>query len=152
MVKKTQQTVKLAIGDWSQDGHNQCKDILYSVNKSVEEIQNAYRASCKLTGVQFHYDYSKEKLCVACEYEDRVVTAEVIDRLAPYFDIKSFCLAESGDVWFVYDPEVFANLIMKFISLSLDGFEYKLLNNDSIPYINGHHSDLNESFGYGLFY
>lgn len=39
--------VKLSIGDWSQDGHNQSEDFVYEVNKTVSEIRQGYKDSCK---------------------------------------------------------------------------------------------------------
>ena len=44
--------VKLVIGDWSGDGHGQSEEFVFETNKTVEEIGQAYKDSCKLTGLQ----------------------------------------------------------------------------------------------------
>lgn len=45
---------KLVLGDWSEDGHGISKDVLIGCNCSnVNDIRNAYKASCRKLGVQF---------------------------------------------------------------------------------------------------
>ena len=48
----------------------------------------------------------------------------------------------------VNGPEGLATLIMWFISLSLDNFEYEKV--EDVPSINGWWGKLNHSFGYGI--
>ena len=43
--------IRVVIGDWSEDGYNQSDEFIYSVNKTQKELQDGYKASCKLTGV-----------------------------------------------------------------------------------------------------
>ena len=46
--------VKLTIGDWSGDGHEKYDIFVYQVNYPVDIIQQSYKDSCKLTGIQFN--------------------------------------------------------------------------------------------------
>lgn len=42
--------MKLVLGDWSDDGNGKTEEFILEVNKTVAEIQEAYKQSCKLTG------------------------------------------------------------------------------------------------------
>ena len=76
--------VKLTIGDWSQDGHNQYDEFVFEVNKDVTEVRQAYKDSCFLTKCQFHegnnytgitYNWENAHLYQSCvEYEDDKIT------------------------------------------------------------------------------
>ena len=46
----------LVLGDWSGDGHGISEKVLIESNVSAQEIQEAYKASCKLTGVSFNHN------------------------------------------------------------------------------------------------
>ncbi len=58
----------LVLGDPSQDGHSQYDKVLFEVNKTLEEVQQAYKDSCKLTGISFNhsYDYTEKTNFVKC--------------------------------------------------------------------------------------
>ena len=61
------------IGDWSDDGHGKCEDIIFDVNKTTKEIREGWWNS-------------KEKLGWApsdafAEYEERNTTKEYADKL-----------------------------------------------------------------------
>ena len=150
----------LVIGDWSDDGHGKYKKILLEVNKSVEEVQNAYKASCKLTGISFNSgneDYTEkgreiygeaEKYQIAVEYEDADLTNETEEIL-----VKHGC---PSDILETYKEEPyidsFVSLWLWFVSLSLPDIKYELGQDSNIPNINGYwDKNLNAGFGYGLF-
>jgi hypothetical protein len=44
----------LVLGDWSDDGHGICRNILVEVNKDVADVRQAYKDSCKLTTISFN--------------------------------------------------------------------------------------------------
>ena len=72
--------VKITVGDWSEDGHNQSEEFVFETNKTVKEIQNAYKQSCKKLGLIFdcnenHTDIVGLNLQHA-EYDDRQVFVE----------------------------------------------------------------------------
>lgn len=162
--------VKLNIGDWSKDGHSQSESIIFNTNKSVEEIQQAYKASCKLTGLSFNHneDYTELNLnWQHPEYDDRKIATEYesseISKLA-----EEILLKHGIDVWEGYDMNVynkkedlapidgvdhFVELWIKFVKLSLpDLILERIEEKEIIPSINGYwNKNLNCQFGYGLF-
>ena len=157
--------VKLTIGDWSQDGHNEFEMFVYEVNKPVEEIRQAYKDSCKKTGLQFNhnenytglvehsnYKYTETRICT--EYEDDKIREEAIEILKSFdFDLSKYC---NGDFGFD-DVEQFCELILDFIKLSLPDLtwkeaSFKKSDLKTIEPINGWWNEsLNVQFGYGLF-
>lgn len=163
---KLMRKVKLTIGDWSRDGHEKSEYFIYSVNKDVSEIREAYKSSCKLTRVQFNHgenytglDKLVEEMCICTEYEDNQLSKKVADVLKShginvdiYFDDID---EEEGTGSF--NPEGLAELIMEFIKLSIPDLQYKEASFkkskvDNIPPINGWwNRELNCQFGYGLF-
>ena len=80
--------MNIMIGDWSRDGHNQFDKVLIESNHKVFDMQQAYKASCRLTGIQFHdspdyagigYEYPEDKKCLVCvNYHDSSLTPECI--------------------------------------------------------------------------
>jgi len=169
--------VKLSIGDWSQDGHNQYEEFVYESNKSVEEIQEAYKASCALTGLQFNYIQDKENYTGLnlnwqdSDYDDRQIAVEYesshISKLA-----EEILKSHGIDVWEGYDPQVydfkaekcpiqdeenFIDLWLQFVKLSLPDLKleeasFKKSELKTLPAINGWwNENLNVQFGYGLY-
>lgn len=160
--------VKLSIGDWSHDGHNQYEDFVFEVNKSVEEIRQAYKDSCKLAGMQFNhnenytginYDWRQAgKYECLCEYENSVMSSNFIQKLkAVGLDVSKYAI-DGNDEELCFGIEGFAEMIMQFIKLSLPDLTYeeaafKKSEIKTIPPINGWwNKDLNVQLGYGLFY
>jgi hypothetical protein len=161
--------VKLLIGDWSGDGHGKSESIIFETNKTVEEIQQAYKDSCKLTGISFNHNEDYTGLNLKWnhpEYKDRKICTEYdsyeISRLAEKI------LKEHGiDVWEGFDEDAydredelapvdgvdhFTELWVKFVKLSLPDLEMTRISDDEIPVINGYwNKNLNVQFGYGLY-
>ncbi len=148
----------LVLGDWSNDGHGKTKKILYEVNHTVEKVQQAYKNSCKLTGISFNHDEDytglkrgwketkKYQICV--EYENTQLPKEVIGILEAF----NCPLVNDLKIANGYIEDMFNDLWWWFISLSLDNLHYTLVE-DTIPVINGYwNKNLNVQFGYGLFY
>jgi len=147
----------LVLGDWSDDGHGKFEKILVEVNKTVEEVQNAYKASCKLTGIAFDHDedYTEtnrgwkeaEKYRIAVEYEDSNLSGEVLEILTKFGCPLKMLEYYNEDAC----QENYVKLWFWFINLSLPYLEYEIVADDT-PNINGYWSkNLNASFGYGLF-
>jgi hypothetical protein len=162
--------VKLVIGDWSSDGHGHHEDVILESNKSVEEIQEAYKKSCKLTGLSFNHNQDFTGLNLNYdhpEYSDRKIAVEYED--CHISELATKILKEHGiDVWEGFDDNVydkeeddcpidgvdhFVELWTKFVKLSLPDLELTVpKKGDKIPVINGYWDDnLNVQFGYGLF-
>lgn len=151
--------VKITIGDWSQDGHNQYEEFVFESNKTVKEIRQAYKDSCKLTGLSFNHneDYTGLNLGygtgrqIATEYGD-VNISELAVNIFEKHSIKSY-------ITFQEEPntENFLTLLIDFIKLSLPDLtlqeaSFKKSELKNIPAVNGWwNKELNCQFGYGLF-
>ena len=87
------------------------------------------------------------------EYEDYGITKttfEVLDTSGCFSGIPYY--KDSG-VYYVEDLKDCAKLIMNFIALSMpEDFRYKLVKEPQIESINSWNDELNEQFGYGLFF
>jgi len=149
----------LVLGDWSDDGHGKSEKVLVEVNKTVEEVQNAYKDSCKLTGISFNgnEDYTEtgrhweiaNKYRIAVEYEDYKLSDAVLEVLEKFKCPKE--IIEN------YNEEAYEGnyipLWFWFIGLYLPDLDYKIIKEgDGIPCINGYwDKNLNVGFGYGLY-
>ena len=160
--------VRLVLGDWSDDGHGKHKEILYKSNYPIDKIQQAYKDSCKLTGVQFNHneDYTGG-LCsgygswrqIFTEYESSSIRPEAIEALRNHgLNPADYCEEIYTDEDFESDNSMpfytdsAAELIMAFIALSMPkDWEYKKADIKADA-INGWWGNLNVQFGYGLFY
>lgn len=139
--------IKIPIGDWSDDGHGNCNIHEIRSNYDVHKLRQSYKDSCKLTGIQFNHsnNYTKTKnpIEICTEFEDSCITEETITIL------ESFGLSGYDDEGFI-DEDSFLRLLLDFIKLSLNDFEYDLTES-SAPYLNGFWNDeLNVQFGYGV--
>jgi hypothetical protein len=151
--------VKITIGDWSEDGHNQSEDFVFEVNKSVIEIQNAYKASCKLTGLIFdsneNHTNIKDLDWKHPEFEKRQVFVEYEQNTLS--DFAKNIISNHGLKLPTGEPENFCYFMFEFIKLSLPDltFEeasFKKSELKLITPINGWWSkNCNETWGYGLF-
>ena len=172
--KNTKVKFRISIGDWSQDGHNEYENFAYEANYPVATLQNAYKRSCKLVGLQFNHsdDYTglakklnyssadyravssfNDSLQLFTEYEQSSMTEEQVEKLRSHgLDVKD---ADDES----YDPQELAELILNFIKLSLPDLKWKEtsvkaseLKDVNFPTLNGYWcSNLNHQFGYGLF-
>jgi len=144
--------VKLTLGDCSQDGHGITEDFICDVNKPIEEIRAAYKASCKLVGVQFNHsrDFTGGKLPrygsalhICTEYGDCYISDSAKQKLIDNgIDVDNYM---EGGKFYGSD---FADLIMDFIKLSLPDLIWSKAN---IPSINDHVA-ISACIGYGLYF
>lgn len=155
----------LVLGDWSGDGHSISEKILMESNYPVDKVQQAYKDSCKLTGISFNHneDYTgikrdwqeRDKYHIATEYGKSDVSDECVEALAKHGLIlpKKSDDKEAYYDYFDSDYYWFTNLWTDFVKLSLPDLELTRSKEvDKIPVINGFwNKDLNVQFGYGLF-
>ncbi len=147
----------LVLGDWSDDGHGKTDKVLYKVNHTVEKVQQAYKDSCRLTGISFNHneDYTSRgrKLLdskdyqICTEYQRPDLSKEVMNVLEKFKCplVKNLKASE----FFVDD--MFADLWWWFVSLSLNDLQWEEIE-DETPVINGYwNKNLNVQFGYGLY-
>jgi hypothetical protein len=166
---------KISIGDWSSDGHGTCEYFVYQANKTIDELRQAYKDSCKLTQIQFnHFDenyigipkpeWSLRKLYSICtEYQHCTATKEQHTKLKSFgLDLARYSddiLEEENPDEYVnlYNPALFSELILDFCKLSLPDLEYEeaAFKNSELKGItpfNGWWNDaLNVQMGYGMF-
>ena len=149
----------LNVGDWSKDGHECYGKILVKVNKTVEEVQQGYKDSCKLTGLSFNHneDYTGKGLGygspyqIATEYEDPAISSKAIEILKEFGIVFEMDLDESE--YYINGTEDFTNIWFQFVQLSIPDLQWGIVKKkDNIPNINGfRNNNLNCQFGYGLF-
>lgn len=161
--------MKFSIGDWSDDGHGKTQEFRFSTDSSIDDVRQAYLKSCELTKISFDTNKGRNtniKHAICCDYEDRVISMDALKVLighglvclseSDYADGTPFpekCFFESS-----YDKngqyvnvDDFCKLLIWFIKLSLP--EFKIEETKDVPSVNGYwDKDLNEMWGYGLFY
>ncbi len=154
-MKKTKMI--LNVGDWSGDGHGKNTELIYNVNHTVKEVQEAYKKSCNDTKVSFnHNDYTNsdrsytesQKYLICTEYQDVILNQTVYDILVnfiPQETLMSF-IEDYDNEFYIED---FEGLWWEFVKISLPDLTYDEQLQD-IPEINGY-GNLNAQFGYGLF-
>jgi hypothetical protein len=164
--KNVQMTSKfqfyIVLGDWSSDGHGKSEKILIESNTPVSELQQAYKKSCKKTGISFHHDYPRlkaEKIEICTKYEESQMTDQIYHALkkinCPFDDLDFDGIGDDkitdenfDEIYFNSDS--FLNLLMWFIGLSIE-FEWQKVK-ESIPCFNGYwQKELNIQIGYGLY-
>ena len=158
MTKMTR--LDVVLGDWSVDGHGKSEKYPILVNMPTEDIQNAYKASCKKLGISFNHneDFTEtkrnyqeaEKYRICCEYENNLVHKEVMTILAQHHcDLVEEICENDGYI----DKDLFVMLLMWFIQQSLPDLKWeKVQEKNQIPVLNGYwDKNLNVQFGYGLY-
>lgn len=145
---------KIKLGDPSNDGHGQCKTFIFKCNKTTTEIETAYKKSCELTGLVFtentdvivegeklnwqHPEYSDRKLCVDYEsYEPSELAWSILSKHGLEKD--DYLIAGEDDL----ENEAFLDLFLDFITLSLPGLDYKIIDDTT--------EVLDLTIGYGRF-
>lgn len=157
--------LKIVIGDWSEDGHEESEEFGLLSNYDVSKLRKAYKKSCKLTGLTFNHNEDYTGLLegkygswrqLFTEYESCEIEPEACKILEEYGLIKKDDWDEENDGGICMpDPEDCADLIMRFIALSMPkDFVYSFADiglQKATP-INGYwNKELNVQFGYGLF-
>ena len=156
--------VYLNIGDWSGDGHDKNERFYFTSNYNVSTIRQAYKNSCKLTGLQFNHNenYTNNENIdrnnlIFTEYEEDFINEDVINILEKHgIDINKYlnedsCYVDEHKYYFYRYSS--AELIMEFIGLSMPkDWKYNIYTIEVEPINGEYNSELNVQFGYGLFY
>ncbi len=153
----------IPIGDWSQDGHNQSEKFVVKSSLPPERLREAYLASCRLTGYQFHeghhiqpYDSKNETLngtALLCRFEDFQIPENVEGELLEKHGLN---LRELVEEWEDDQPlcpftSDMPGILMAFIGLSIDEEWTHEVVPGPKPLFGYYEPDLNISVGYGLF-
>lgn len=152
---------KVPIGDWSGDGHSNCTEYYVMTTHTVEEMQQAYRDTCKKIGLQMNHNENFTGLDevngyghwrqLLTEYQNSYIDKEAVDILVAHgFDVTGLDRDEDsdGDLNGIdFEDDDALRLFMWFIGYSLEGFEYEQIQ---APAINGYWGGLNVQIGYGV--
>lgn len=148
----------IPIGDWSNDGHGKCIEHIIMSSYSAFDLQEAYKDSCKLTGVQFHNGVNYTGLTLSGYRSDRYICTEYAENKISETAIESLVEYGLDDKQLVEDryfegTHHFVETLLWFIGLSMPSdFHYEFAKKDG-EYLNGYwNNNLNVQFGYGLFY
>jgi len=113
----------LVVGDWPHDGHGVTEKVLIETNKTIQEVQNAYKASCKLTKISFtgikRSRKENNKYSIYTNYEDNKLTEEVKTILLAFNCPQVYIDACDEDKY-----KAFIDLWFWFVKLSLPDLEY----------------------------
>lgn len=140
----------IPIGDWSNDGHEQCDWFTIKSNFTVEQAREAYFKSVEKSGV----DICKE---VACKYEDNSVSEKFL-KVFPEFLEKDLVKydPEFNDYDFEYYIESSSDLVEMvclFIQKYNPEFRYEIIDLPMLPFYGYDKKDRHIGhIGYGLFY
>ena len=159
-MEKANNKVIVTLGDWSGDGHGHYDKYEIFVSCTLKEMQDAYKASCKLTGISFNGNddftgiersyAASRKNHVCTDYEESGLSEEVKEKFN-----ELNCPWEELEIDEDYvDQDAFLGLLMWFISLSIPDFSWRKAEKEEItPHFNGWWNDeLNVHLGYGLYY
>jgi hypothetical protein len=148
--------ITMPIGDWSKDGHGECDEIDFVSNCAAGDLQEAYKASVKLTGISFDYDTDPSATLVCADYGDYIIPTAVMDKFVElgYSAVIDGDFIEEDGISFMGEGKSFAELILWFIGLSMPkDWEWYIVEKPKPIYLNGFWSKpgWDVSFGYGLY-
>jgi len=152
---------KIAVGDWSGDGHGKSDDYTVEVpDKFTTEILGA---NFEKNVADFGFGPSD----FAYKYDDSTCSPEKFEVLRDkgFFDLNYdpndydddfdgiFWEQSTKGDYFVGEPEVMAKIVMFYFGYGLEDFSWEFVGED-IPYLLGHYSQVTKttSVGYGLYY
>lgn len=137
--------VKLVLGDFTDDGHGITKEIRYMSNHDADTIWDAYKESCKKTGLCFNDNNlpdSEGWRQMFTDFDEYDLDERAADVLRDHGIEPA---DHSGNEGLIFTPDSAAGLIMAFIALSMpDDWTYVLVK-DRFEMIN------KIQMGYGLF-
>jgi len=142
--KELKHQINLVLGDWSGDGHNQTATVTIRCNLDKKQLEKAYKAGCKKTGVNFADE-------VASDFEDNTISKEIVEKLAKHvFKIEDYSEDEqpgespaTGEVGYSLWTDGYAAAWMFIAKVGNSELEYEEMTDDSPDIHIG---------GYGLFY
>ncbi len=152
--------VKLVIGDWSRDGHNQYDELVYESSHSVKEIREAYKQSCRKLGLIFdcnidhtgiegmnwkHPEYNDRQICV--DYEQNRISSLALSLLESH-GIPTHQFYKEGYASVTSFSELMINIFkLSLPDLVMEEAAFKRSELKDITPINGWWCELNESWG-----
>ncbi len=148
---------KIAIGDWSGDGHEKSENFIFESNKDYKDVIQAYKKACELSGVALHGEASKKCTVLCSDYEENLFPHDAFDKLQKIgINLMDFADCDhtqpyDEDGEYQAYSEGFVKLFLAMAKTQLPDFEYEIVKDDLIT-INVHQDGFSEFMGYGLFY
>jgi hypothetical protein len=143
--------IKLVVGDWSKDGHNQSDDVYVKVSFKdkgihpdvVKDVEKAYKEGSKKLG----FDLVKD---CCCDYEDNGIEQHFAKKLQEqrvvskdYFSFNKDLLTRDGKCCLDDGPDTFADLYMSIAKFGNPAIEWDFFELEEGEIKIG---------GYGLYY
>lgn len=157
--------IKVPIGDWSGDGHSQCQEYMIISSHPASELRKAYYESELKTGLTFRHKYNDNPAHIkpiCTDYEENFIDEEQIEglleagfnfNLIDLYEDECPVLGENLPYDFIYlDESNIFKMLMWFIGLGLDGFEYEIANDEFESLSEYGAGNFCHQFGYGVFY
>jgi len=133
------ETIILPIGDWSNDGHWKTDCVTITSNKTVNELQEAYLKAEKKYWINI-FEFCQE-------YGDSYINIDNYNKLLKLWIVESND-EDDNDDWISMDSEALAEILLNFIKLELQDFNYEIKRTCLFGYYS---EKLNRSLGYWLF-
>ena len=133
---------KIALGDWSDDGHGKTKTLTVETNVPLEHIIKCYKES-----VEKYLDFS---IYVCAEYGDKSINKEQIELFESIGMDMSYYKEEFDEIYesCEIEKEDYIDLLLMFTNLSSDRkIEYSIVKDEFPEFTHG-----SSTFGYGLFW
>lgn len=150
--------LEIEVGDKYGDGHSKwCPERFY-VNYPKSVLQDAYKKSCSLMGVQFNeYEKYTDGEVLLCDYSDYWLSYSAVNALRRYGVLSKEFMNEKGLSLVglrlpIYDSHVFALILMRFIGASMPkDFEYSEFAVKCESFNDDWGGHYHHSFGYGIY-
>ncbi len=141
---KKRQKFKIAIGDWSGDGHGHCDYYLVSALGSIDDVREAFFKAREVVPKELH----PEQIC--SEYEETRVSPEVARRLVDFYDLSNSELYNYEEEWFekyffteglVTEAQLFPVIVLLFIMKGNPDLDLRLEEENYVPTLHFYGSD-----------
>lgn len=138
----------LTIGDWSRDGHEKSDVYMFNVNKTKQEILEAYTKVCNKCEVSlgdgFDQKYKNNGVTICADYEENSIDENIIQKLESIGVNLDFLDGDSEEKS-IY-PDTICKLFFEMVKTEISDLEYSIFDVESLNlYTIG-------GIGYGLYY
>lgn len=140
--------IKIEIGDYSGDGHGISEVVQLLCNRTIQELENLYKKSCELTGLQFttNGDVSGRNRTWQ-EINKWKVLQDYQENEMSEFQQKEFAKhgIEIDDLDFSYETDKFTSLFLEFLQLSDKELQWEFVEEEQKEEV------LQLYIGYGIY-
>lgn len=136
---------RIALGDWSGDGHNQEEVFLFEIPDqfTVEVMKESYQKSVAEFGFGCEH--------FADEYEDNSIRAEWAQSLIAA-GIPEHCISVFNGEYYIESKDDMCGIIFFMIGRNIEGFTFEGVTSTFPLLVGTWNAPIADSVGYGLFY